>query len=254
MKGPDLLNNLFGVVLRFREKEVALVGDVSNMYHRILIPERDQHVHRFLWRNLETSCEPDVYVKTELTFGDKPAPAMAQIALRKTAEESKITHPKAAEVITKNAYMDDICHSVDTLMEAKQKTGGIDTVLEQGGFKVKGWSSSKPLGSPSLNAKKEMATMFQGSVEGNVLGITWNNQSDALSFKVNFELINRIIVAEQQQPEIKLTKGLLLSQIARIYDPVGPATAFLIRAKIGMQALWQTGVDWDEEPPAAIRY
>lgn len=88
MKGPDLLNNLFGVVLRFREREVALVGDISKMYHRILIPEPDQQVHRFLWRNLETSREPDVYVKTVLTFGDKPAPAMAQTALRKTAEES----------------------------------------------------------------------------------------------------------------------------------------------------------------------
>ena len=42
MKGPDLLNNLFGVVLRFREREVALVGDISKMYHRVLIPERDQ--------------------------------------------------------------------------------------------------------------------------------------------------------------------------------------------------------------------
>ena len=179
-----------------------------------------------------------MYVKTVLAFGDKSAPAMAQIALRKTAEESKITHPKAAEVITKNAYMDDICDSVDTVMEAKRQTEDIDTVLEKGGFTVKGWISNKSLGSPSLNVKKEMATMFQGSVEGNVLGITWNNQSDALSFKVNFELINRIIVAEQQQPEIKLTKRLLLSQIARIYDPVGLAAAFLTRAKIGMQALW----------------
>ena len=96
--------------------------------------------------------------------------------------------------------------------------------------------------------------MFQGSVEENVLGITWNNQSDALSFKVNFELINGIIEAEHRQPEIKLTKRLLLSQIARIYDPVGFAAAFLIRAKIGMQALWQTGVDWDEEPPPVVRY
>ena len=79
--------------------------------------------------------------------------------------------------------------------------------------------------------------MFQGSVEENVLGVTWNNQSDALSFKVNFELINRVIEAEQRQPEIKSTKKLLLSQIARIYNPVGFAVAFLIRAKIGMQAL-----------------
>ena len=31
MKGPDLLNNLFGVVLRFREYEVAFIGDISKI-------------------------------------------------------------------------------------------------------------------------------------------------------------------------------------------------------------------------------
>ena len=59
------------------------------MYHRVLIPERDQHVHRFLWRNFNTQRGPDAYVKPVLTFGDKPAPAMSQTALRKTAEEKK---------------------------------------------------------------------------------------------------------------------------------------------------------------------
>ena len=139
MKGPDSLNNLFDVVMRFREREVALVGGISELYHRILILVRGQHVRRFLWTNLETSREPDVYVYVYVyVYADKPAPAMAQIALRKTAEESKITHPKAVEVITKNAYMDDICHSLDTATEAKQQTEDIDTVLEKGGFKVKG--------------------------------------------------------------------------------------------------------------------
>ena len=122
---------------------------------------------------------------------------MAQIALRTNAEESNITHPKAAEVLTKNAYMDDICDSVDTVMEAKQQAKDIDTVLERGGFKVEGWISNKPVRSPCHNEKREMSTMFQGSAEENVLGITWNNQSDTLSFKVNFELINRITEAEQ---------------------------------------------------------
>ena len=54
LKGPDLLNDLFGINLRFRKKEVALIGDISKIYHRILIPEQDQHVHRFLWQSLET--------------------------------------------------------------------------------------------------------------------------------------------------------------------------------------------------------
>jgi len=49
-----------------------------------------------------------MYIKAVLTFGDTPAPAMAQIALRKTAEENKRDYPEAAEVLTKNSYMDDI--------------------------------------------------------------------------------------------------------------------------------------------------
>lgn len=45
-KGPDLLNNLFGVVIRFRENLVAICGDIAKMYHMIAIPEDDQHIHR----------------------------------------------------------------------------------------------------------------------------------------------------------------------------------------------------------------
>ena len=59
LKGPDLLNSLFGVILSFQEREVAVMGEISNMYHRVLIPEKDQHVHRFLLRNFNTQRESD---------------------------------------------------------------------------------------------------------------------------------------------------------------------------------------------------
>ena len=51
------------------------------------------------------------------------------------------------------------------------------------------------------------------------------------------------------QETVKLTKRLIMSLIARIYDPIGFAAAFQIRAKIGLQELWQRGVDWDEDLP-----
>ena len=47
-----------------------------------------------------------------------------------------------------------------------------------------------------------------------------------------------------------MTKRSILSQIARIFDPLGFAAAFTVKAKIGMQRLWQKGVDWDEQLPA----
>ncbi|XP_068723814.1 uncharacterized protein [Montipora capricornis] len=190
IKGPDLLNSLFGVLLRFRERGVALLGDISKMYHRILIPVQDQHVHRFLWRNIETV----------LTFGDKPAPAMAQTVLKKTAKENASGYPEAAEVLQKNTYMDDICDSVNTVTEAKQLAKDLDIILKTGGFNVK----------------------------------------------------DHVIGGGQLSSEGKLTKRVLLSQVARIYDPLGLAAAFLIRAKIGLQELWQAGVDWDEDAPPAV--
>ena len=177
MKGPDLLNDLFGVVLRFKENEIAFIGDISKMYHRIRIPEADQHVNRFLWRNLYTDRKPDVYVKTVLTFGDKPAPAMARIALRNTADEAREDFPEAAQVLKDNTYMDDICDSFCTEEEARELTKCIDSVLEKGGFKVKGWLSNKTT-SNTDQEKREETAILQGVNEEKVLGVVWNSHKD----------------------------------------------------------------------------
>ena len=50
-KGPDLLNDLLEVLLRFREEQVGLAGDISKMFHSVSIPLHDQMTHLFLWRN-----------------------------------------------------------------------------------------------------------------------------------------------------------------------------------------------------------
>ena len=47
------------------------------------------------------------------TFGDKPAPAMAQIALTKVEEAREAF--SAAQAIQDNTYMDDICESIPTM-------------------------------------------------------------------------------------------------------------------------------------------
>ena len=44
-KGPDMLNNLLGVLMRSREKRVAFVGDISKMFHSIKIRLTDQMTH-----------------------------------------------------------------------------------------------------------------------------------------------------------------------------------------------------------------
>ena len=190
-----------------------------------------------------------MYVKTVLTFGDKLAPAMAQIALRKTAEENKKDYPEAADVLTKNSYMDDICGSVDTVAQAQTLTEDLDKVLESGGFGVKGWTSNKIL--TKTEDQEKGFKLFQEDAEEKVLGVIWNYITDEFSFKVKVDLLR--LTDDSIDHGVKMTKRTLLSQVARFYDPIGFAAAFVIRAKIGLQELWQTGLHWDDKLPCDVQ-
>ena len=227
MKGPDLLNDLLGVVLQFRENQVTFIADISKMYHRICIPEMDQHVHRFLWKNLKTYREPNVYVKTVLTFRDKSGPAMAQTALGKTADEAKETFPAAAQVIKDNTYRDDICDSVPTAEEAYELTKDIDSVLETGGFEVQGWVSNIVQPSGAHQEGTKAGTFLQGENVEKVSGVVWNSSTVSLTFKASSDFF------DCEEP-IQLSKRKILSKVACIFDPIGFVTAFLIKAKVGL--------------------
>ena len=94
---------------------------------------------------MEIDRKPDTYVKTVLMFGGKPAPAMAQTPLRKTATEGETSSPSAAKTLKENSHMDDFLDSVQTVTEARQLTTEIDEVLAKGGFRsrIKEWQSIK---------------------------------------------------------------------------------------------------------------
>ena len=155
----------------------------------------------------------------------KPAPAMAQLALRKTIEEGESLSPHAAKKLTNNSYMDDILNSVHTVQQAQELTTGIDNVLEKGGFKVKEWQSNEDL-SNNCDQKGGEVNALTGSVEDKVLGLLRNIADDSFKLKVKNDAIKGL-------NSTKLTKRSILSHVARIFDPIGFASAFLIRAKIG---------------------
>ena len=50
------------------------------------LDSKDQQTHRFLWRDFRQDDKPDHYMMQVVSFGDRPAATIAQLALRKTAE------------------------------------------------------------------------------------------------------------------------------------------------------------------------
>ena len=249
-KGPDLLNNLLGILIRCRENEVGVIGDVKKMYHTVKAKTIEQHTHRFLWRDMNTNRNPDTYVIQRVSFGDKPSGAIATVSMRKTAELGKNNSPYAANVIMRNSYMDDIIDSVKDEHHAKKVTGEIEKLLSKGRFKIKGWLFSND---PATREKPLLPNEPTAPTE-KVLGVIWCPVKDQLHFKVNLILSSMKsksdnVIQDEKVP--KLTKRIILSQINRVYDPIGLSAPFTVRAKILMRQLWtsEEKLDWDDPIP-----
>jgi hypothetical protein len=49
LQGPNLTNTLIGTLLRFRENEIAIVGDIESMFYQVRVDENDTNYLKFLW-------------------------------------------------------------------------------------------------------------------------------------------------------------------------------------------------------------
>ncbi|GFR19969.1 integrase catalytic domain-containing protein [Trichonephila clavata] len=78
-----------------------------------------------------------------------------------------------------------------------------------------------------------------------VLGLVWNNSDDTLGLDLRSLLSNL--------NDKECTKRNVLHTAAKLFDPSGFVSPFLIRIKCLMQELWQLGVGWDEVVSGQIR-
>ena len=248
-KGPDSYKtNLLGILIRFREDHVVIVGDIRKMYNSVYLEDIEQHTHRFLWRDMEERT-PDIWCITRVNMGDKPAGAIAVEAKDMTAERFRHLSPRAADIIVNSSYVDDIVDSVPSLPEARQLTEDMGSILEKGGFSVKEW---------------KFGGMNSGSNEGvlRVLGTIWNPVQDCILFepRLNFSKKCRGIRIESNITgfEVRdsiptiLTRRMVLEQVMGIFDPLGLLSPFLLMAKVYLRETWILKLGWDDPIPANL--
>ena len=59
LTGPDLLNNLVGILFRFREGKYAALSNIEQMFYQINVRPEDQDALRFLWWDDKTKAIED---------------------------------------------------------------------------------------------------------------------------------------------------------------------------------------------------
>ena len=252
-KGPDVLNSLFGILLRIREFPIAFTCDLSKMYNQIALSSFDMHCHRILWRDFDQSRQPDHYVLTSATFGDKCAGIISMLALKTTAEMFKDKYPEAANIIIENSYVDDIIGGSNDIPSICRLMKEIDFIVSNGGFKIKHFLMS---GTHPKNIDVNLVEME----EDKILGVSWKLQSDYFVFKpkINFSPKYRNVHKEpdltildfEQRFPIILTRRMVTSVMAAQYDPLGFISPFILKGKILLRKLITNDSvachDWDD--------
>ncbi len=242
LQGPDLTSKLVGVLLRFREGPVGVMGDIEGMFHQVRVSEQQRDALRFLWwKNGDLTQNPEVYRMTAHLFGGVWSPSCASFALRRTAEDNKEDFDEETiKTVLENFYVDDCLKSKVNPQEAILLVDQLCTLLKKGGFRITKWISN------SVDVMKtipedERAKKVKGldldrttlPIE-KTLGMQWDTSSDTFGIRM-------------QYTEKPFTRRGLLSAMSSVYDPLGYISPFVLQAKILFQAECRTGKDWDSD-------
>ena len=276
MNGPNYLPYLLDVLLRFRCHSYALTADIEKAFLQVEIRESDRDKLRFLWFSDIESDKPSViqFRFCRLPFGLRPSPSILGATIRKHLEGYVARFPKTVEVLGR-LFVDDLSCSTKTSDSALDIARTSKTILAEGAFNLRKFNSNSAELRKQLTVElecesnsKSKTTMgkeieqnetqlqeedssFANTMVGihttnKILGINWDNDSDELYFQ-----FNDVISYGKSLP---VTKRSLLKLCAKLFDPLGALSPFIVRMKVAFQTLCLEGINWDEGLQGGARF
>ena len=238
LSGPDLTNNLLGILLRFRQDTVAFVADIEQMFHSFLVQEQHRDLLRFFW-----------YKNND---GNTSSPAVATFCLRKTAEVGEQEFGSdAKDFVYNNFYVDDGLKSVAKPAEAIDLLTSTRAMLARANLRLHKIASSHPEVTHAFPREDQASDLrdLDFSLDTvpiqRALGVLWEISADAFTFKVSLE----------KRP---FTRRDVLSVFNSLYDPLGLAAPVIVRGKLLLQSMMANlsnlhPESWDEPLPEEQR-
>ena len=254
-KGPNGLNSMLDILVRFRCYKVALVFDLSKAYNSLLTGITEKHLRRLIWR-FDPNEEWQDFGFVVVAFGDKPAGEFLELGKGLCADAGKNIDPDAAERIKRDSYVDDHVTGGSEAEVRRMRgdhladgsyTGTISRILGLGNLKVKVMVTS---GETDVSAKETLGDK--------VLGYYWDPTPDlmAVLFPINTYGRSR---KTKKGPDVskdsldslmdtEFTKKVCLGIVNGVTDLLGIACPFLLRFKLLMKQIFEDKtVSWNDQ-------
>ena len=190
LSGPDMMNSLLGVLIRFRTETTAVMCDIEQMFHSFHVNPSHRDFLRFLWFEDNVIGKPIVEYRMNVhLFGNGPSPAVATFGLRKTAADGEEKFGKAASnFVHRNFYVDDGLTSFPTAKQAVDLVTAAQRMLATANLRLhKVVSNSVEVmeAFPAEDRGKDIRDLdlHRDSLPAQrSLGVYWNLEEDAFTF------------------------------------------------------------------------
>ncbi|XP_058799844.1 uncharacterized protein LOC131669162 [Phymastichus coffea] len=208
------------------------------MYRQVLVKPEDRKFQRIFWYHQRQIA---VYELNTVTFGVASAPYLAIRFIHQLANDEETKFPRASQILKRDLYVDDLLTGANSLDEIRQIRDEIIELLRRGGFNIRQWASNHQHALDSLDEKFFKFDASEGETISKTLGVIWNAKTDEFVYTVkDIDTSNRI------------TKRVILSEIAKIFDLPGFLGPVILYAKGIMQDCWKVKCEWDESVPQEL--
>ncbi|CAI6364646.1 unnamed protein product [Macrosiphum euphorbiae] len=236
--GPKLQCDISDLLVRCRFHVYMLTADICKMYRQIQVSATDCSYQHILWRN-DPSESIQEYALSTVTYGVSSSPFQAIRVLHQLELDEGSKYPAAQGILSSQTYVDDIitgASSIEQIMSLQKQLVGL---LGEGGFELKKWASNCPQVLQDIPKDDQVVDLSfdpKDDCSIKILGLHWDPATDMFSY-------------HSDPCGSRPTKRLVLSAIAKIYDPLGALAPITFWAKCFMQLLWRNGYDWDQSIP-----
>ena len=237
--GPILQDDLFSHLIRFRLFIYVIIADIEKMYRQFLVRKEDRKYQKILWfvNNVIRT-----FVLNTVTFGFAPSAYLAVRCLLQLAKDEGSRFPLAAKAIENHLYVDNFLTGTDTIEEGQILCQELIGILKTAQLHLRQWASNDPRILKNI-PKEDIDKNYNLDRDQTLktLGLSWNTVDDTIVYSI-----------KHMSSHLKLTKRSILSEIAKIFDPLGLLGPIVLYAKKIMQDLWRAKIDWDESVPMHI--
>lgn len=236
LQGPDLINNLLGVIMRFRCENVAVTADIEQMFYCFEVNDKDRNYLRFFWYKNNNLEEPLLeYRMTRHVFGNSPSPAIATYGLRKSVDgyDSDVQ-----SFVKEDFYVDDGLTSLPHAYEAVDLVKRTQEVLKHSALHLHKIASNNidvMRSFPKEDLAKDLKSFDFSDIlpTQRSLGLGWDLNTDSFVFNVETSVIAP-------------SRRKILSVVNSVFDPLGFLAPFTIVGKLILRDITSENVKWDD--------